>query len=381
MNTAERPLTTPFSTVSTPLGGSTPPRAQKKRQHLLRNLQLIAVSFLIDGLVLAGFHLAGTIGWAPVLTYTGAGLAWCALLALPIARGWTQRFKDPGLTLPLVGGSQLLLLTAMVWVPEVNFMFLLAQFVVYIALTLSMSVRQSLLAWPLMSVTVGLTLWLNNCTVTIPHKHLAEQLLSGAFVVLTSWRCVWLGAFISRMTALLKQRNKELSALTSQVDHLAHHDELTGLLNRRSLLEALRHELLRAERTGSALSVGLLDIDKFKTVNDTLGHLAGDQTLQVLARTVLRQTRKSDRFGRYGGEEFLLIMVNTDGQLATIPIERMRQALKNADWSEVAPGFAATFSCGIACHHNGEGAEALIQRADKALRRAKAEGRNCTRLA
>jgi diguanylate cyclase (GGDEF)-like protein len=243
-----------------------------------------------------------------------------------------------------------------------------------------LEVRKSVLAWGIVSLGLASVLALGGQVLRVPDTTLAEQLISLAFFALTLWRCVWLGSFNTGMTALLKKRGRELAALTAQVDQLAHHDELTGLLNRRSLLAALRDEQQRAHRQKTPLCVGLVDLDKFKAVNDTLGHLAGDKTLKIFANTLKHHTRQTDRFGRYGGEEFLLIMTGTGPDAALIPLERMRDALTHADWSEVAPGFSVTFSCGVACYQPGESIDALIQRADEALYRAKADGRNCTRL-
>jgi diguanylate cyclase (GGDEF)-like protein len=353
---------------------------QKKTAHMVRNCYLIAVSYLIDGLVLALFHLAGTISWVPVVVYTASGVLLSFVTARLIGSGWTQRLKDPNITIAQTIPAQTLQLGAMYFFPEVGFMFALLLFIVYSSLTMQLQVRKSVIAWSLVSLGLASVLVLGGQVLRVPDSTLAEQLISLSFLGVTLWRCVWLGSFNTGMTALLKKRGRELAALTAQVDQLAHHDELTGLLNRRSLLAALRDEQQRADRQKTALCVGLIDLDKFKAVNDTLGHLAGDKTLKIFADTLKHHTRQTDRFGRYGGEEFLLIMTGTNPEAALIPLERMRDAAQAADWSEVAPGFSVTFSCGVACYQPGESIEALLQRADEALYRAKGDGRNCTRL-
>ncbi len=353
---------------------------QKKTAHMVRNSYLIAVSYLIDGVVLALFHLAGTISWVPVVVYTASGLLLSFVTAWLIGSGWTQRFKDPGIVLGQTIPAQLIQLGSMYFFPEVGFMFALLLFIVYSSLTMRLEVRQSVIAWGIVSVCTAIVLGLSGQALRIPDSSLAEQLIALAFFALTLWRCVWLGAYNTGMTALLKKRGAELAALTAQVDRLAHHDELTGLLNRRSLLASLHDELQRAARQKTPLCVAILDLDKFKSVNDSLGHLAGDKTLKIFANTLSGHTRKSDRFGRYGGEEFLLIMTGTGTDTAQVPLDRMRDALAAANWSEVAPGFGMTFSCGVACYQPGDSPEAVLQRADEALYRAKADGRNCTRL-
>jgi diguanylate cyclase len=353
----------------------------KKVAHHLRNLRLIMVSYAVDTAVLLLFRLVGTIGWAPVLAYLAAGLIITGTTYVLIASGWSQRLRDPSLIIPHTLAAQGLMLGGMVLVPELGFMFALLLFIVYSSLTLSLDVKRSILAWGLASAGMAVALTLSPRPLHIPDSTLAEQLISFGFFVITLWRCMWIGAFNSQMTGLLKKRGLELAALTAQVDQLAHHDELTGLLNRRSLLADLHEEMQRARRSRLPLSVAMMDIDRFKSINDNLGHLAGDRTLRLFATTLSALARKSDRFGRYGGEEFMLLMTGTDSTGAQVPVLRMHEALAQADWDHaVAPGLRATFSCGIATLQPADTAESLIKRADDALYRAKADGRNCTRL-
>jgi diguanylate cyclase (GGDEF)-like protein len=378
-NGASGPPATPFSSGVAPRVDEAK-RLRKLRRHYLRTLQLIGASYLLDGSVMAMFWLAGTVGWLPSVAYTLSGLSLCAVCAALIMSGVTQRLRDPALYLPVVVVSSCIQLTAMALVPRLSFMFALILFIIYIAITLRETLRNATLAWIGVSAGVGLVLSLGDTRMTVPSSTLAEQMLSLGFFALTLWRCILLGSYNGTMSALLKKRGHELAELTRKVELLANHDELTGLLNRRSLINILEEEQLRAERTGKALSVAILDLDKFKSINDTLGHLAGDKTLKIFADTAFILARKTDRVGRYGGEEFLMIFIGTPAEVAQLPIERLRQGLREADWSEVASGFSVTFSCGIASYVSGETTEDMLNRADNALYRAKNEGRNCTRL-
>ncbi|HEY0820336.1 MAG TPA: GGDEF domain-containing protein [Rhizobacter sp.] len=359
-----------------------PPRKEPDRRlaHHLNNQRLILMSYLLDSVVLVAFHLAGTIGWGPVLAYTGSGLLITAVTYALIASGWTQRFRDTGIAVYQTIPAQILQLACMAFVPEVSFMFALLLFIVYCTLTLSLDVMRSVIAWVIAATGTICILAFVGTPLHIPNSTTAEQVISFVFFVITLWRCVLIGSFNRQMTSRLKARGRELAELTAKVDMLAHHDELTGVMNRRSLFAALRDELQRADRSKQPLAVAILDLDRFKAVNDTLGHLAGDKTLKIFASTLSQLTRKADRFGRYGGEEFLLVMTGTGLDTAETPIERMRAALRTADWSPVAPGFSATFSCGIAAYRPGETPELLLQRADNALYRAKRDGRDCTRV-
>jgi diguanylate cyclase len=367
----------PFVNPSRP---DTHARRAKIEAHYYRNLAVIAFSYTLDGLVMLLFWGVGTVDWKPALFYTAIGVALCAFWAGLRRTGWTLRFKDPDLTPWWSSSNMALQLTAMWLVPELNFMFALLLFICFISLTMRAQVKEAMVAWVVVSLLMGAVMVLSDSRLHIPDRNLTEQVVAWGFFALTVWRCIWMGTFNSKMTSKLKARSAELAELTRKVELLAHHDELTGLLNRRSLLTLIEQERQRSARHGTPLSVALIDLDKFKAINDRLGHQAGDETLKIFAREARSITRKTDRLGRYGGEEFLWVLVGAMTDEAQIPVERLRDTLKLADWRSVAPDFSPTFSCGIAAYREGESIEDLVKRADDALYRAKHEGRNCTRV-
>jgi diguanylate cyclase (GGDEF)-like protein len=189
-----------------------------------------------------------------------------------------------------------------------------------------------------------------------------------------------LSVYAAEMRARLAESRRRLAASYEQARQLASHDELTRALNRRSLMAALARERDRAERSGQPFSVASLDLDHFKSVNDTLGHGAGDAVLKEFARVAGETKRTTDVFGRFGGEEFLLILVDIALDPARQATERMRAAIEAFDWSAVvpapAPGLKVTVSAGVACYRKGETIEQLLHRADTALYEAKRAGRN-----
>ena len=164
---------------------------------------------------------------------------------------------------------------------------------------------------------------------------------------------------------------------------LAAQDVLTGVANRRSLMLALERELAGAQRQRVPLSLLMLDIDHFKRVNDQYGHLAGDQVLRHVVKVVGQRLRAQDLLGRYGGEEFLVLLPHTDAQGAQQLGQQLCEAVQAApcDWS--GQSIAVTTSIGVASYLPGMPTdwEALLQAADKALYRAKAAGRNCVEVA
>lgn len=169
----------------------------------------------------------------------------------------------------------------------------------------------------------------------------------------------------------------EVHLLQTQLREQAIRDPLTGLFNRRYLDEAIDRELARAERSGQPLSIVMGDIDNFKSINDTYGHLAGDEVLRVLGNQMKSNSRSSDIICRYGGEEFLLVLPDTDQENARDRAERLRAAFANAAIPYDAVSIHATVSFGVATFlGHGQSSGELIAVADRALYTAKKTGRN-----
>lgn len=171
----------------------------------------------------------------------------------------------------------------------------------------------------------------------------------------------------------LAAAHAELAFKNQQLESLSFTDRLTGLFNRRKLDEALSQECERAQRTHLPLSVIVADIDKFKSVNDTYGHQAGDRLLVDIAGLLLRGVRKVDTVGRWGGEEFMILCPDTNLAGACALAESIRAAIERHDFPQVG---RKTGCFGVAEHRPGEAPETIIQRADEALYRAKTMGRN-----
>jgi len=174
-------------------------------------------------------------------------------------------------------------------------------------------------------------------------------------------------------TALENQLNFE------RLERDATTDGLTGLANIRSFKEKFRQELARATRYGRALSVFLFDIDNFKLYNDQNGHPAGDQCLRLTAEVLRANTRVSDVLGRYGGEEFVVLLPETDSRGALAYAEKIRAAIaaKDFPFRDKQPLGCVSISGGVASFpEDGKDLEALIEAADAGLYRCKHAGRN-----
>lgn len=153
-------------------------------------------------------------------------------------------------------------------------------------------------------------------------------------------------------------------------------DELTGILNRRGILDMLTKEISRSERFKLPLSVTMIDIDDFKDVNDTYGHLTGDKVLRAVAQIMKSNIRSIDLLGRYGGEEFLLVFPNTPKENAKIAAEKLRKEVESHRFKYKDKEFRITISAGVAEYSFGDDINSLISKADEALYKAKSSGKN-----
>jgi diguanylate cyclase (GGDEF)-like protein len=180
------------------------------------------------------------------------------------------------------------------------------------------------------------------------------------------------------LVAMVRTRLERLRILRSYMVR----DSLTGLLNHTSFRGQLKQEVNRCNRQGTGLSLAMLDIDHFKKVNDTYGHATGDSVLKSLSRLLRQRLRKSDIIGRYGGEEFVVMLLDADGPGAVHVMNEIRTHF--AEVQHFSPNlglFTVTFSCGVAVYPQFSNAVLLNDAADRALYAAKAAGRNRTILA
>jgi diguanylate cyclase (GGDEF)-like protein/PAS domain S-box-containing protein len=178
----------------------------------------------------------------------------------------------------------------------------------------------------------------------------------------------------------LQVQMAEITALQEQLHEQAIRDPLTGCYNRRYLEETLSREFSRAHREGYPLSLVMVDIDHFKSINDTHGHRAGDVILQALGVLLRGRTRAGDIVCRYGGEEFLIVVLNIDEEAVLGRADRLRLEFEEMRIHYGELELSATISAGVACCPvHGENPEEVLHAADRAMYQAKRDGRNCVR--
>ena len=175
----------------------------------------------------------------------------------------------------------------------------------------------------------------------------------------------------------LEIREIEVKSILVQAHELANVDSLTFLPNRRKIIVELQEEVIRSNRYGTPLSISILDIDHFKKVNDTYGHTTGDETLRSVAARLREHIRHPDTIGRYGGEEFLIVLPNSKAEAAAKQATRLCNDVRNTQIEANNKVLSVTVSIGIAQFRVGqENWEGFLHRADEALYQAKSKGRD-----
>ena len=186
-----------------------------------------------------------------------------------------------------------------------------------------------------------------------------------------------LRAMNAELESLVAARTRELVEKNRQLEVLSVTDKLTGLFNRRKLDELLEEELARSRRFAVGFSVVLLDIDHFKRINDSHGHVVGDAVLAAVAGILNECTREADAIGRFGGEEFLLVCRHATREAGHATADNIRARMEAFAFPDVG---TVTGSFGVAAYRDGDTLASLVGRADAALYRAKAAGRNRVEL-
>jgi len=183
-------------------------------------------------------------------------------------------------------------------------------------------------------------------------------------------------ADLDALNVSLTEANLQKTMLLDRLERQTFEDALTGLANRRRLDQRLAEEFARAQRHGRPLAVAIADLDNFKLVNDRYSHAVGDAALRSLAKLLSSQIRHTDLVARFGGEEFVLVLVESDADAALRVCEKLRAVVERHAWDAIHPGLALTISIGVCSDPTLPGHERMLAAADRNLYLAKAGGRN-----
>ena len=356
-------------------------RLERRRRQRLGMLAMVFASYAVDTALLIAISAAGALAPAVPWAYAAAGVAACGAFYGLLSSGWSDRLDDHYMAIPQMVVSALINVIFIAWAPQIGVLLMMVLFIIFAFGSLRMNVRRVVIGAVLLSFTVAALIAFAGDRLSLPMATWQQRLVCGLWFALILARTTLLGLYGSQVREELAKRNAQLATTFAKLDELASHDELTGTLNRRSIMRLLEEERERTRRSGHSFGVAMLDIDHFKQVNDRFGHLVGDQVLRRFAQTVTQGMRGTDRLGRFGGEEFLLLLTATEGHDAiATAAERVRNSVASFNWAEIAPGLDLTVSAGLSMCSRDDTTEQLLDRADRALYVAKREGRNCVRL-
>lgn len=355
--------------IARPLLGPDPQRA-KHVLFVLASTQLYVVNLVIIWhsvqLGLLQPQIARDLSWGSLLTLT--------TVFILVRSGWSQRLSDPVITLPHALVSIALCFMAYLQVGEhrASVLILVAEAIVMCMFRLRPAQMVMLglsSVGMLLACVVGLT-WANPARYPAS-TGLMHFVIGGSTLLILSLVAKW----VTDIRVRIGLQAKELSQALNTLQHMATQDSLTGLLNRRIMVDLVETELKLVERHGHPMTVALVDLDHFKSINDRFGHQAGDAVLIGFANLAQTQLRQVDKVARWGGEEFLIMLPQVKVGEALTALERLRLSMGSHTFPG-HPGVNATFSAGLAQARSGESLEQLIERADQALYEAKHAGRN-----
>ena len=347
-----------------------------KRQRIRLAMSGLAALLMVFCLVVMNsVAAAGLASTSEVRVWTACSVLGLIAVYAAIRSGWSRRFKDPALTLAQILYAVTCCVAAFVIAGPARGVTLPILAIILMFGIFGLTTRQMLgvLVYSLVAFGVASGVVAARDEPDYPTVVAAAYVGMVIVVLLSS---TFLTTRVQSTREHLRRQKAELAQALEQIRQLATHDDLTGLLNRRAMLDRMQLEQRRSLRSGSPLLIALLDIDHFKVVNDTHGHAAGDLVLQSFADTVRRNVRDTDVLARWGGEEFVLLLCDTPAADAVALMERLRQAVQAMQVPVPQGGgpITVTVSIGLARHTPADPLAGTLERADRALYADKAGG-------
>jgi diguanylate cyclase (GGDEF)-like protein len=334
----------------------------------------VAALFSLAGIgVMAYAAHAGFADRLAAVTWATAVVAACAGFLVAIRSGWSERFADPALTVAQMVYAITCCAGAYAITGAMRGAIFPLVMVVMMFGMFALPTRQ-VLGVSLYAVGVfGAAM-----RVRAHHDPHAAAVEWGHFLMLAAMMPAvsLLAERLRQLRARLRQQKQELAEALDRIQFLATRDELTGLVNRREIGALLDKERQRSARNDTRFCIALVDLDHFKRINDQHGHSAGDAALRAFAQEAARLVRTTDTIGRWGGEEFMLLMPDSALPAAREGVERLRRALEVLEIRFGDATIALTLSAGLVQHDDAEPVARTVERADRALYQAKAGGRN-----
>lgn len=354
-------------------------RDPKQRLRITRSLMSALVFVVCVGLIIYCSYI-GVMVPAHGALLGGVIALSCTGFYVALRSGWNLRFSDPSLTLPQILAALTWICGAYAITNEGHGGTLILFALVLVFGIFNMNARRARMSTWYAVVAMGLTMAYKSVTDPV-HYPVKIEWMYFVFVATVMPMISRLASELNKMRSNLKTQKRELQAAVERIQELATRDELTGLYNRRQITQVLGEHAARSDRGVVKFWVAVLDLDHFKRINDTYGHGVGDEVLCSFAKLAAEVLRDTDVIGRWGGEEFLAVMLAVPPHDPHVGIERLRGKLQQAQVSESQPDLRISFSAGLAAYTERSAVQEAIERADRALYQAKAQGRNCTVLA
>jgi diguanylate cyclase (GGDEF)-like protein len=351
------------------------PKDDPKQAMRIRRFFLAVAAYALCASLAYISYLTGFMDWEAI-----AGL----LIIIPIINislyiffrtGLNLKMADPSLTSIQMSAGILVTMYGMYFAQEARGVLLLIYVIILIFGIFRLNTRSFIYLSLFTLLTYGID-------IALLHLYRPQgvnfhfEYLQWVVLALVLFAFSTIGGYISSLRRNLSISRSELEKSISTIQEMAIRDELTGLANRRHLMELLDHEKNRSSRGGGIFCLAMVDIDHFKNVNDSHGHQVGDEVLRAVATMMKKSLRNTEFCGRYGGEEFLIVLTQTDIKGALICAERVRTNIENTLFPDLGSDFKVTVSIGLSEYQIREDVEKIISRADKALYRAKKGGRN-----
>jgi len=309
-------------------------------------------------------------------------LVWISLLAyqLLMATGVTLNLREPSLSLPLILYFIGVFMVSGYYVDEFRLSVVTLFFAALLMVSFRLSGKVMIAVAFLASAAYALMLWLALMDRWV-QLSLSVELLQWLVFAMISVSFAVTGGGVNRLRNALADKNRDLANAVEKVREMAIRDDLTGLFNRRHLLDILERQRALAGRKGVPFAVCYVDLDHFKKINDRHGHDWGDRVLRQFSELALSGMRDGDFFGRLGGEEFLLVLPQSDAHGALLVAERLRQRWREQRFDAQGGPATVSLSVGVADYRDGESVDELLNRADQGLYKAKSGGRDQSQVA
>jgi diguanylate cyclase (GGDEF)-like protein len=377
MGTTASPFLNPIAAELESVGPKPTAKVLLRRARQRRQMHAVqVVSYSLGASVLWLYSYAGTISIIVPAAYFLCGLTVIGFFAALSETNFSDRFEDHYLTVFQVVSHVAIQLGFLLAVPKIAFAFISVLFLIFGFGALRMTSQQATITWTLATTGLIAVFLFTDLPVGMPVSTQTERVAAMLCFVLIIGQCAYVGLFGSTLRKTLYRRSVELKAAYRRIEELAEVDELTGAFNRRCIMRMLEEEISRAHRLNAPCAIALIDLDWFKRINDAYGHPTGDEVLRTFAITMFANVRAIDRFGRYGGEEFLLVLPDTTQQSAVGMLDRLRAIIAELEWSAFCAGMSVTMSAGVTVLRANENSDNVLARADGALYAAKAQGRN-----